>query len=69
MTGPAHGGLSCMARRGDLCHRTQCGVRRFATTRCGVRLIAAVDAAAAAAAPVTVVAPLPDRHKQAGSKL
>jgi len=59
MTGAARGGLSCVVRRGDLRHRTQCGVRRFATTRFDDELLAAVDAAAAAAVPLAVVVPLP----------
>jgi hypothetical protein len=55
MTGSAHGGLSCVARRGDLRHRTRCGVGRFATTRSDD-------------VPLAVAVPLPDCHKWGGDQ-
>ena len=59
MTESGRGGLSYVVRRGDLRHRTKCGVRRFATTGFDDELLAAVDAAAAAAMPLALVVPLP----------
>lgn len=59
MTGAAHGGLSYVVRRGELRHRTDHGVRRFATTNFDDELLAAVDAAATAAVPLALVVPLP----------
>ena len=61
MTESGRGGLSYVVRRGDLRHRTKCGVRRFATTGFDDELLAAVDAAAAAAVPLALVVPLPPR--------
>jgi len=59
MTGRARAGLSHVVRRGELRHRTDRGVRRFATTRFDDELLAAVDAAAAAQVPLALVIPLP----------
>lgn len=59
MTESGRGGLSYVVRRGDLRHRTKCGVRRFATTGFDDELLAAVDAAAAADMPLALVVPLP----------
>jgi hypothetical protein len=59
MTEPARRGLSQVVRRGELRHRTDHGVRRFATTCFDDELLAAVDAAAAAAVPLALVVPLP----------
>jgi len=48
-----------VVRRGELRHRTDRGVRRFATTCFDDELLAAIDAAAAAAVPLALVVPLP----------
>lgn len=59
MTELARAGLSYVVRRGDLRHRTSDGVRLFATTCFDDELLAVVDAAAEAGAPLALVVPLP----------
>jgi hypothetical protein len=59
MREPARGGLSHVVRCGELRHRTDRGIRRFATTRFDDELLTAVDAAAAAEVPLALVVPLP----------
>ncbi|MPQ99585.1 hypothetical protein GB931_17010 [Modestobacter sp. I12A-02628] len=58
-TGATAGGLAAVVRRGDLRLRRGAQVRRLAPTPFDAELLAVVDAASAARAPLALVVPLP----------